>query len=409
MKRLLLSLARALMPCSVSKFLLISLLSLVFFACNSGNEPASASARFKNLPRDFTASPLTYADTTSPEVARMIQRLDSFYRIQVKNGFNGSVLIGIKGKIIYERYYGFANREQGMWLAPNTASQLASTSKTFTGAAVLYLHQRNYLRIDDPVTTYIPEFPYPAVTVRMLLNHRSGLPDYLHWAGKYLKSDRRLITYHDVVDLLARHQPKLAFKSNTRFAYSNTNYVMLAAIIEKVTEMPYAEFMSKYIFQPLGLEHTFVSGGEGTLPQQAARSYRFDWRRDEEMFADGVQGDKGIYSTVRDMYRWDQSFYQNKILDNETLELAYGPCSFEHPGIKNYGLGWRMLCFPSGNKVIYHNGWWHGNNTAFYRFIKENMTFIVLGNKYNSGIYKQAKVLYSIVRNVPPTMGFDEE
>ena len=83
------------------------------------------------------------------------------------------------------------------------------------------------------------------------------------------------------------------------------------------------------------------------------------------------------------------------------------PCSFERPGIKNYGLGWRMLCFPNGNKVIYHNGWWHGNNTAFYRIIKENLTFIVLGNKFNEGIYQQPKALYSIVKNVPVADGFD--
>ena len=91
------------------------------------------------------------------------------------------------------------------------------------------------------------------------------------------------------------------------------------------------------------------------------------------------------------------------------MELAYGPCSFEKPGIKNYGLGWRMLCFPSGNKIVYHNGWWHGNNTVFYRFIKDNMTFIILGNKYNSNIYRQTKVLYSLIRNVPVSEGFDND
>jgi CubicO group peptidase (beta-lactamase class C family) len=127
------------------------------------------------------------------------------------------------------------------------------------------------------------------------------------------------------------------------------------------------------------------------------------------MFADGIYGDKGIYSTVRDMYKWDQSFYQNKLLNNETIELAYGPCSFEKAGVKNYGLGWRMLCFTNGNKIIYHNGWWHGNNTCFYRFIKENFTIIILGNRFNKNIYKQPKVIYSIIKNTDASQGFDED
>lgn len=127
------------------------------------------------------------------------------------------------------------------------------------------------------------------------------------------------------------------------------------------------------------------------------------------MFADGVYGDKGVYSTVQDMYKWDQSFYQNVLLSNETLEMAYGPCSFEKPGVKNYGLGWRMLCFPNGDKIIYHNGWWHGNNTVFYRFIKDNFTIIILGNKYNNNIYRQAPIVYGLARNKPISAHFDTE
>ena len=116
------------------------------------------------------------------------------------------------------------------------------------------------------------------------------------------------------------------------------------------------------------------------------------------MFADGVNGDKGIYSTVRDMYRWDQSFYDNTLLSDKTIDLAYGPCSFEKAGVKNYGLGWRMLCYPNGNKIVFHNGWWHGNNTVFYRCINDDLTIIVLGNKYNQSIYRQAGAVYTIVK-----------
>jgi CubicO group peptidase (beta-lactamase class C family) len=209
--------------------------------------------------------------------------------------------------------------------------------------------------------------------------------------------------------MMMRHRPPAESRPNTRFKYCNTNFVVLARIIEEVTEMPYASFMSTYFFEPLGMNNTFIYNPDNGLPSNAAISYKYNWVREPDMFADGVNGDKGIYSTVRDMYRWDQSFYNNTILSNETIEMAYGPCSFERPGVKNYGLGWRMLCYPNGNKIVYHNGWWHGNNTVFYRFIKENMTIIVLGNKYNQSIYRQAPIVYSIVKGKPAGSGFEDE
>lgn len=378
-------------------------------ACQSSTDKVSARARFHEPPvMPTTGNTLVYADTNSVEQRDIIRRLDSFYAVQVRAGFNGSVLIGEKGKIIYERYFGIANRATGTPLRPNSASQLASTTKTFTGAAILYLYQHNYLNIDDPVKNYIPSFPYEGITLRMCLNHRSGLPDYIKWVSRFRKSNAPM--YNDeVMSMFAKHKPALDFKPNTHFKYSNSNFAVLAVVIEQVTEMKYSAFMEKYIFEPLGMKNTFVYDPANGLPSSAAISYKYNWVKEPDMFADGVYGDKGIYSTVRDMYRWDQSFYQDKLLNNETLELAYGPCSFEKSGIKNYGLGWRMLCYPSGNKIIYHNGWWHGNNTVFYRFIKDNMTIIVLGNKYNMGIYRQTKPVYSILKNTSVDDGFDEE
>lgn len=394
---------------STRSYIAFGLFSFLLVACQPQAEPVSANPRFHDEPGKYTSRELTFVDTTLPEYQRMIASFDSFYRIQVRAGFNGSVLIGKQGKIIYERYFGVARRESGLPLSQNTPSQLASISKTFTGTAVLYLHQHNYLNINDPVQHYLPEFPYANITVKMLLNHRSGLPDYQKWDRRYIKNDQQPIDNNYVLQTFARFKPALESRPGTHFKYCNSNFAVLASVIEKVSEMKYEDFMSKYIFEPLGMNNTFVHHTPNPLPANATYNYKYNWVRWDNNFADGVVGDKGIYSTPRDMYRWDQSFYENRLLSKETTELAYGPCSFEKPGVKNYGLGWRMLCFPSGNKIIYHNGWWHGNNTVFYRFIKENMTFIVLGNKYNGGIYRQAKVLYSIAKNVPVSEGFDEE
>ncbi|MCW3121070.1 MAG: hypothetical protein JWQ38_562 [Flavipsychrobacter sp.] len=353
-------------------------------------------------------TPLVY-DTSGEKNREIIAQLDEYYRTQVRAGFNGGVVVGFHGKIIYERYFGFGSREGLMPFNVNTSSQLASVSKTFTGAATLYLYDHKYISLDEQVQHYLKEFPYPNITVRMLLDHRSGLPDYTKWVPVYNHDMKTPITNATMLEMMATHKPALESRPNSRFKYCNTNFAILACIIEKVTEMSYSDFMDKYIFQPLGMQHTFVYNPAKGLPRNAANTYKRNWMREPDMFADGVCGDKGIYSTPEDMYRWDQSFYQNRLLSNETIELAYGPCSFEKPGIKNYGLGWRMLCYANGNKVIYHNGWWHGANTSFYRFIKENMTIIVLGNKFNNAIYHQAPKIYSIVKGVPVENGFDTE
>lgn len=384
-------------------------LCLMFFACQSSTEPAAAKA---GINRDDTSKKtsgiqVSY-DTSGAQHMRTVQRLDSFFEKQVRIGFNGSVLIGSKGKIIYERYYGKADKPKDIDLAPDQGSQLASTSKTFTGAAILYLHQQKYLNIDDKVTDYLPSFPYAGTTIKMLLDHRAALPDYTRWGKPYIVNPKVPISNKQLLALFAKFKPALTSRPNTRFTYSNSNYAMLALIIEEVTGLNYRDFMKKYIFDPLGMKNSFVFDPVKGLPEKSTISYKYNWVPEPYTFADGVYGDKGIYSTVQDMYKWDQSLYQNKFLNNETLELAYGPCSFESKGINNYGLGWRMKCYPDGDKLIFHNGWWHGNNTVFNRFIKENFTVIILGNKYNSGIYHMVKPIYLIVHNMAASKYFDK-
>ena len=394
-------------PSVVTSFLI----SVFLIACHSDSQSVSArtkNGRFHEEPVK-SGPPVLLYDTMSAQKQEIIAKLDNYYRTQVRAGFNGSVLVGLNGHIIYERYFGYSNRERKMTLTPNSSSQLASVSKTFTSAAILYLYEHKYLNIDDLVQRYLPEFPYPKITLRMLLDHRSGLPDYTKWVPIYNHDMETPITNEDMIALMVKHVPAVESRPNTRFKYCNTNFAILARVVEKVTDMTYYEFMDKFIFKPLGMNHTFIYNPQRGLPGDAAISYKFNWRREPDMFADGVFGDKGIYSTVEDMYRWDQSFYQNKILSNEIIEMAYGPCSFEKKGIKNYGLGWRMLCYPNGNKVIYHNGWWHGNNTSFYRFIKDNMTIVVLGNKFTNSIYHQAPVIFSTVKGIPVEDGFDTE
>ena len=380
---------------------LITLITTILLvACQSDNSKVKARPRIPgDEPKKFGTIALDYVDTSTAEWKHVRAQLDSFYDKQAKAGFNGSVLVGSQGKILYERYTGYCNREEGIPLTNNCAVQLASISKTFTGTAILLLYQNKYLDINDPVKTYLAGFPYPDITIKMLLNHRSGIPDYTHWAGQYWKS-KKPMQNSELMDLIAQHKPALQFKSDTRFRYSNTNYAILASIVEEVTQLRFATFMRKYIFDPIGMDDSFVFDSDKGFKPNTTVSYKASWSREPIMFADGIVGDKGLYSTVEDMYRWDQSFYNHTLLNQATQQLAYTPYSNEKPGNKNYGLGWRMINYPDGVQIIYHNGWWHGNNTSFYRFVQDNFTIIVLGNKYNSGIYRQAPVIYNIVKGM---------
>lgn len=382
---------------------------LFMIACTLNTWQLNACPKYTDEQKKFGSINLYFEDTTTVEYQLMKYKLDSFYRIQVARGFNGSVLIGYHGQIIYERYFGYADKSTGRKLTPDAGVQLASTSKTFTGTAIMYLHQHKYLNIEHKVQTYIPNFSYANVTIKMLLNHRSGIPDYLKWYGRYRKNTMSPVYNDDIMSLLAIHKPALEFVPNTRFKYSNSNYAILARLIEEVTEMNYRDFMQQYIFDPLGMKNSFVYDPAYGLPGKATKSYRADWVEYPIVFSDGVYGDKGIYSTVRDMYKWDQSFYNYDFLDSNTTEYAYGPCSFESSGVKNYGLGWRMYCYPDGDKVVFHNGWWHGNNTVFLRFINDNFTIIVLGNKYNKSIYNHGPAIYRLINNSPMSSEFEEE
>lgn len=347
----------------------------------------------------YSTVKLEVSDTSSPEAQKIIHSLDSFYKIEIRRGFNGSVLIGYKGKILYERYFGFADRSKGVRLSPNTPSQLASTSKPFMATAILWLYQNKYLDISKPVQTYLKDFPYPDVTVKMLMEQRSGLPKYLNFAGSYW-NQTQLKSNEDLLKLFAKAKPRLSFKPGTRFQYCNSNYAILARVLEEVTAISYPQFMKEFIFKPLGMDHTFVYDPirDPTGHPNRTISYQRGWAPYPEMFADGIYGDKNIYSTVRDLYRWDQSFYHHTLLNEQTLKMAYTGYSNEMPGVRNYGYGWRMMDYPDGYKVIYHNGWWHGNNTVYYRFIKDNFTIIVLGNRLSNAIYRQAKSVYDIVQ-----------
>lgn len=334
----------------------------------------------------------------APRTKQQQQELNTFYNGKLlRSGFNGAVIVAKKGVIIFEKYHGLENYRTKTPVIDSSSFQLASVSKTFTGMGILWLLDRQKLSLTDSIQQYFPEFPYRGIDINMLLTHRSGLPNYLYFCDSLWKDRDKFLTNEDVIKLMGQHRPPIQHQPGTHFQYCNTNYLLLAAIIEKVSGQHYSDFMEQTIFKPLGMENTFVYDPATAARPHQTMSHKYNGQLEPDTYFDGVMGDKGIYSTAKDMLKWDQALYSGKLFKPETLQAAYTAYSHEKPGIRNYGLGWRLMDYPDSSKIVYHNGWWHGNNTVFYRFIKDSTTLIILGNKYNRGIYQAVKPIRDIL------------
>jgi len=314
-----------------------------------------------------------------------------------RSNFNGGVLVAKNGTIVYENYKGFADLRSKDSLHGDIPLQIASTSKTLTSAAVLKLVQEGRIGLNDPVTKYFPQFPYTEVTVKMLLNHRSGLPEYLNYIDQNPTWPRtQTASNQDVLQTLISWNPPRSYKPDTHFHYCNTNYVLLALIVEKASGQSYPDYMKQHFFIPLGMTNTFVKTAQDSIITQSYQPNGAIWTLD---FSDGPYGDKNIYSTPRDLLKWDQALYGTQILSQAMMDSAFTPYSHERPGVHNYGLGWRMLLYPNGKKIIYHHGRWHGFNSAFARLPEEKVTIIILSNRFNRNVYTTAKKLYNLFGN----------
>lgn len=361
----------------------ISLVILFF-----GSSCSSKSSKVKPVPVDTVISyaPVYTHKLPEAEVSRLHNEVQDWYEKKLlRTGFNGGILVAKDGEVVFEDYHGFYNLRKKDSLTKHSAFHLASVSKTFTAMATLKLVEMGKLSLDDNVKKFFPQFPYDNVTVKLLLSHRSGLPNYLYFMQELGWDIKKHASNQDVLEYLIKYKPA-ATKPDTHFTYCNTNYALLGLIIEKASGESYADFIKQQFFKPLHMDDSYVYNISDSAT--AMPSYDYRGRQEAFTFLDCGIGDKNIYSTPEDLLKWDQALYTNKLFSKEILEKAFTPYSNEKPGIRNYGYGWRMNVYPDGKKIIYHNGWWHGNNAVFIRLIQDTATIIVLGNKYNRNIYE---------------------
>lgn len=382
--------------------LLIALYVSFLSACSNMNKPDSGDNK-------KTSTTKTYTPLTEAQKEHYSQQIWPLYNeLLATHGFNGGIIIAKNGEVLFEDYKGYYNYASKQPLTANNALHIASVSKTFTAMVVLKLMEEGKLNIDNDVRSYLPNFPYQNITIKALLNHRSGLPNYVHAMentttqtftkkgrrGKIVKYTRtiktkpsasKLVTNQDVLDFFVTKKPALEYVPYTKFRYCNTNYALLALIVEKITNTDFPTYMKQNVFEPLGMKDSYVFSIKDA--NNYVPSYKYNFSPYPIEFLDCVYGDKNVYSTPRDLLAWDKALYTNAFVKEQTLQMAYTPYSFEKPGTHNYGLGWRLFVYPD-KTIPYHNGWWHGNNAAFTRLVTDTATIIVVGNKYNERIYK---------------------
>lgn len=219
---------------------------------------------------------------------------------------------------------------------------------------------------------------------------------------KIIRDKDRLLTNAEVVDLFIQHKPHIYYLPDRKFNYSNTGYFLLAAIVEKLTGQRFKDYADEHIFKPAGMHDTFIA--DGTEPSRlltAAIGYvggkKYIRPVTDNMYLEGVTGDKGVYSTVEDIFRWDRALYTDKLLKACTLEEAFTP---KHPDLKNYfnyGFGWRTHYAPGGEPLIFHAGWWHGFKTYVMRNRRDHSSIAILSNYASNHSLSRVNIVQAIL------------
>ncbi|MFM2394555.1 MAG: hypothetical protein RLZZ546_2537 [Bacteroidota bacterium] len=326
------------------------------------------------------------------------QKIDSLlHTLHLNGNLNGNFLVAENGKVIYKKSFGIANEETKQPLNENSIFEIASVTKQFTAIAIMMLSEKGKLKLDDHISRFIPKLAfYKGITIRHLLNHTSGLPDYMELFEKIFDMSK-IATNKDVISIFAERQPKVLFTPNAKHEYCNTGYALLASIIEKASGETYTNYLKKNIFKPLGMDSTFVykrrlepkeinNYAYGYVYSDSLKKYTLPDKLKETNYVillDGVVGDGGVNSTVNDLLKWDRALYTNKLVSKKGMNEIFSPTILNDSAEVNYGYGWQIENHTEFGKIVYHGGGWPGYATFFARHITDDKTIIILQNHDN--------------------------
>jgi CubicO group peptidase (beta-lactamase class C family) len=314
--------------------------------------------------------------------------VDSFVKA---DQFSGVVLFADKGSVVFEKAYGYRDFAAKIPMKKSDIFELASVSKQFTAMVIMILQEKGKLSFDDSVSQYI-NIPYKGITIRHLLNHTSGLPDYQSIMDQYWNKSK-VAGNADILAYLNKYQPPVLFEPGSKNDYSNTGYVLLASIAEKASGIDFIEFCRKEIFKKIGMKDADIRTleekkstknfaiGHIYVPTKSAfiRADSFP-SSNYTIWLGNRKGPGRISSTAADLLKWDQALYTQQLIKQSTLDQAFSPAELNNGTLSNYGFGWDINTDGIGNKYVSHNGDNPGYKTQIVRFIHSKKTLIILCN-----------------------------
>lgn len=367
----------------IGVFFILSIITILSFtncSTNKSEHKHSKQANKKDYIPEFNKVDKTFIKKAKKDIY-------PFYNeILGKKNFNGMFLVAKNGKIIFEKVNGYLNYEEEKKLETTTPIHLASISKVATALATMRLVDQQKINLEDDIRKYLPTIPYKGITVRMLLTHRSGIP-YYGYFSEGIWNKKNIMRNKDVINMIHKHKFPLNYPSGTHFAYCNTNYALLAMIVEKAANKKFPEAMKELIFEPLKMNHSFIMDQPEKI-NEISPSYNSRYTMQAVDFLDGVYGDKNMYSTARDILKMDIATYSKDFLSKNARKEIYRGYSYEKAGSRNYGLGMRMVEVPNKKPYFFHTGWWHGNTGCYATLRGDTVCIVAISNAYTKSVYR---------------------
>ena len=370
------------------KFVLIGLLILSFSSC-------------KQKETSLTNSKVN-------QYAKFISDMKS------KGFTTGNILVYENGEIVFQSSDGLRSIDPIDSLTLNSQFRLASVSKQFTGVAIMKLKQAGNLDYDQKVNTILTDFPHDNITIKHLLHHTSGIADYIEIIKENFVSQnltkRYILGNNEILDIFYDTNPKLNFQPGEEFEYSNTGYLVLASIVEKISKQHFRDFLKENIFEPLGMSRTTLYNyQEGNDPNMPNRVFGYRKTESEKGYelndyhvVNDVRGDGGIYSTLNDLYKWNMALVNYKVLPKEYLDEAWYWGTLNNGEKIAYGFGWFLFLEDKTKpKTVFHSGGWVGFSTYLFNEIETKSGYIVLTNNSTRVVADIKKAIDSIRADVP--------
>ena len=329
-----------------------------------------------------------FIDLNKEKIAQRTAMAEKTFRELATAGMNGVVLYAEQGIVVYEAAFGYRDlsKRHKDSLRIDDAFQLSSDSKMFTAEAVMLLKAEGKLDYDDDVKKYIPELPYDGITIRQLLTHRSGLPRYDSMADEFWPDRKIPFSNEALIKMLAEKTPQPYNAPDVVYFYNNINYALLASVVERASGQHFEDFMRERIFDPLGMTHSYIySMRDDTavslyMPVEVHGHdmYRKGPVKTQNDYLNGVMGDKIMFSTVGDLYKFNQALDENILLPDSLQKEAFMSGSSQWKRDENYGFGWRMS--KEHPRAFFHYGWWKGYRSAVIRDVAHSRFLAVLCN-----------------------------